>query len=197
MVKARKKTVEVLVPHPKYGAGSFASGAQISEELIRAGSWRLRDAKIFPGSALLADISKQNYALYPRRYYVDIVNSCRDCKRNFIFFAREQRYWFETLRFQVEAECVRCSECRRAAHVIQRRLARYSALAALSTPSRKQLMVTVDDAIFLLAEGVLRDLDKIGRLKNMALKTAPEFEGTALLANALAAARSRTGQVTL
>lgn len=189
MAKHKQINTEVFVPHPRYGAVPVVSGLAVTEETIRRAHWRYDKAKIFPESAILADTSKQNYALYPRSYYVDIVRQCVCCQRSFIFFAREQRHWFETLRFYVDADSVHCPECRKSKHVIKRSLKRYSDLLRLTSPSRKDLMFLVEDATYLLEQGVLRDLNRLGELKNQALKHIPEYEGTALLALVIARAR--------
>jgi hypothetical protein len=47
---------------------------------------------------------------------------------------------------------------------------------------RKRLFTLVDDAIELLEMGVLRDLNRLGALKNRALKEIGEYDGVALLA---------------
>ncbi|WP_405632352.1 zinc-ribbon domain containing protein [Pseudoalteromonas sp. Ld20] len=41
------------------------------------------------------DPRKQRYCIYPRNLYIDIQKQCVDCHRPFIFFAKEQQYWFE------------------------------------------------------------------------------------------------------
>lgn len=56
---------------------------------------------------------------------------------------------------------------------------------ARDTPSRKDLMFLVEDGTCLLARGVLRNLDHLGRVKNLAAKWIPEYPGTAVLAEAL------------
>ena len=101
-----------LVPHGRYGARPIPSGLTVPEAEIRRGFWRHDREKLFPESVLLADVAKQNYAIYPRKYYVDMLRRCQGCERPFIFFAREQRHWYETLRFHVEADCVHCPTCR-------------------------------------------------------------------------------------
>ncbi|RYD36326.1 MAG: hypothetical protein EOP87_05680 [Verrucomicrobiaceae bacterium] len=65
-----------------------------------------------PGTAITANPAKQNYASFPFVVYFDQKKVCTDCAPPFIFFAEEQRYWFEVLRFNVNADCVRCPPCR-------------------------------------------------------------------------------------
>ena len=190
MPRKTSPVAEEFVPHPRYGAQPRPSGLTISEEELRQGFWRLGRDNLFPDTALIADPSKQNFAVFPRRYYVDVRRVCRTCKRPFIFFAREQRYWFETLRFFVDADCVYCPTCRRESRHVQRRLRRYSDLYARPLPSRKELMFMVEDATFLLERGVLKNLDNIGKVKNLAAREIPEYPGIKVLAQALTAARS-------
>lgn len=177
------------VPHPRYGAAPCPSGARIPEKELRHGFWRLSGDTIFPETALVAQTEKQNYAVFPRKYYVDVLRNCITCRRPFIFFAREQRYWFETLRFFVDADCVQCPDCRRESKAIQRRLRRYSDLFAKNRATPKELMFLVDDAIYLLEHGVLKNLSNVGSVKNRAMKAIPEYPSIAVLAEAIKAAR--------
>lgn len=177
------------VPHPRYGASPRPSGVQIPETDLRRGYWRLRRETLFLETALIAETTKQNFAVYPRKYYVDVLRSCRTCHRPFIFFAREQRYWYETLRFFVDADCVRCPDCRRDSRAVHRRLRRYSDLFAKAEPTRKELMFMVDDGIYLLAHGVLKNLHNLGAMKNRAMKEIPDYPEVACLAEAIKAAR--------
>lgn len=181
---------EDLVPHPRYGAQPKPSGLRVAEEELRRGFWRLSRDVLYPDTAVLADVSKQNFAVFPRTYYVDVRRVCRTCQRPFIFFAREQRYWFETLRFFVDADCVFCPTCRRESRHVQRRLRRYSDLYARPEPSSKELMFMVEDAAFLLERGVLKNLNNIGKVKNRATRVIPEYPGVKVLAQALTAARA-------
>ena len=50
-------------------------------------------------------------------------------------------------------------------------------------------MFLVDDGLYLLARGVLRDLGRLGHLKNEALKRIAEYPGTEALAQAIKRAR--------
>ncbi|KAB2843147.1 MAG: hypothetical protein F9K47_07635 [Burkholderiales bacterium] len=177
------------VPHPRYGSAPIASGLKIPEDEIRRGLWRHGRDELFPETVLRANTDKQNFAVFPRQYYVDVLRTCRTCHRPFIFFAREQRYWFETLRFFVDADCVLCPVCRRDSRTVQRRLRRYSDLLPKANPTSKDLMLLVDDAAFLLEHGALRNLSSVGALKNRALRVIPEYPGLEQLKKILAASR--------
>jgi len=180
-----------LVKHPRYGAQPLRSGLVVAEEEIRHGHWRYQGSQIFPDTVLAANVALQNYCLYPRRYYVDMLKECRRCGRPFIFFAREQRHWFETLRFYVDADCVECPECRSAFRLVQRRLRRYSALLRKTPIVRKELMILVDDALFLFRQGVVRDLSALGMIKNRAVEMIPEYPDLRVLEEALREAHDK------
>lgn len=182
--------LENVVRHPRYGSTPRPSGLKLPEEEIRRAHWTLMHATIFPETALRADTSVQNFSMYPREYYVDILRACRSCKRPFIFSAREQKYWFETLRFYVDANCVECSDCRRGSRTVQRTLRRYSDLLAKESRSRKELMQLVDDATFLLEHGTLKKINNLGAIKNQAVKTIPEYPGVASLMEAIGRANA-------
>ena len=129
---------------------------------------------MFPETAIPADPARQHYAVYPRRFYIDQLRTCWDCARPFLFFAREQRYWFETLRFFVDADAVRCTDCRRARHATAAALRRYSAAMTQASLSDDALLAAVEDAAALAEAGVLRRLERLGALKNRALRQLGE-----------------------
>jgi hypothetical protein len=189
MPKRERPLPSNIVAHWRYGSAPRPSGIRVSEEEIRNGFWRHPREHIFPESVLIADPSKQNYATYPRSYYVDVLRECRSCGRPFIFFALEQRHWFETLGFYVDANCVLCPSCRRDSQSLRRRLRRYSDLLQKDEASPRELRFLVDDGAYLFARGVLKDINSLGRLKNRALKVIPDYAGTKMLAQELANAR--------
>ena len=76
-----------IVVHPVYGAGPAVSGLQVPAEAIRRGARLYGDEEFFPRSVLLADTRRQNFALYPKKYYVDVLNKCLSCGARFVFFA--------------------------------------------------------------------------------------------------------------
>lgn len=185
----RQTRIPDFVPHPRYGSTPVRSGFTISESELRSGYWRLQNDELFPETVLPADASKQNYAIFPRTYYVDVARSCRRCARRFIFFAREQRHWFETLRFFVDADCVLCPECRRTSQTLRRRLRRYADLRAKDSLTDAELYRLVDDTRYLLEHEVLKNTTTLGTIKNLALKRIPHYRGVAALTAALDAAR--------
>ena len=68
-----------------------------------------------PPGAVRGDPRRQLFCCdVPRYFYVDRSLRCRDCGAGFVFSAGEQRHWYETLGFRLDATAVRCLDCRRA-----------------------------------------------------------------------------------
>ncbi len=67
-----------------------------------------------PAGAVRGDPRRQIFCCdVPRYFYVDLDRTCRDCGERFVFSAREQKLWYETLGFRLDATAVRCLPCRR------------------------------------------------------------------------------------
>lgn len=59
-----------------------------------------------PDTAIAADVTKQSAATVPVTHYFDARRVCRKCERPFLFFAEEQRFWYEELGFPLEADAL-------------------------------------------------------------------------------------------
>ena len=64
-------------------------------------------------TAVRADITKQDFSVCPRHWYVDATFKCKDCGSEFLFSAKEQIFWYETRRFYVDSQPKRCAACRK------------------------------------------------------------------------------------
>ena len=82
------------------------------------------------GSAQRADISRQNYSVCPRHWYVDATFSCQDCGNVFTFSASEQRFWYEDRHFWIDSLPTRCTACRKEQRTRLNLRKRYDALIA-------------------------------------------------------------------
>ena len=49
----------------------------------------------------------------PRYFYLDQERCCVQCREQFVFSGREQKYWYESLGFNFASRAIRCLECRR------------------------------------------------------------------------------------
>jgi hypothetical protein len=69
--------------------------------------------KIDYDSAKCADISKQDFTVCPRHWYIDATFRCADCRSEFVFSAKEQLFWYEERKFYVDSQPKRCAACRK------------------------------------------------------------------------------------
>jgi hypothetical protein len=109
------------------GAFRFTSRARpvSGPQWSRAGELRLvgkeyeqhihpNDVGLLPRGACVGDCTRQRYCLGgPRLLYIDVTRTCRVCRQTFVFSAREQKHWYETLQFWTDSEAVDCLACRR------------------------------------------------------------------------------------
>ena len=70
-------------------------------------------ARVDYSTAVRADISKQNYSVCPRHWYLNAETICTDCSEPFIFSASEQKFWYEDLYFWVDSFPNQCPNCRK------------------------------------------------------------------------------------
>src|SRR5262245_26577369 len=69
-----------------------------------------------PEGAVPGDVSKQVFCSAchdPKYFYVDEMRTCVQCGTRFTFSASEQKFWYETLRFNFSSVPIRCKTCRR------------------------------------------------------------------------------------
>ncbi len=161
------------VPHPRYGSQPRITGVDVdrhsdgvylkcwtAEELE---SWRKKGSFhgidpahigfLIPGTAILADPLKQRGSCMLNTHYYDIEKKCRDCGKPFIFYAEEQRYWYEELQFPVDADCVRCYPCRRVTQDVERTMRTYEELMSVADPSPDQQASMADYRLTLVQAG--------------------------------------------
>jgi len=150
------------------------------------------DTQIYPESVLIADATKQNYTVVPRRYYVDFLESCRICQHEFIFYATEQRHWYETLGFYIHAACVLCPKCRTTDQTFRRRFTRYSKNVPRKDLTDAEFTTLLGDTLFLYESGLLKTDQQLRRLRNQARKRLPESNILAKLDAALAESRTKS-----
>lgn len=100
-------------------------------------------------AAVRADITKQNYSVIPRYWYVPASFRCRDCGKTFTFSVQEQRVWFEEYRLLADASPVCCLPCRRKKQDIKRLKQEYdreitAALASKEVQTKSHLIELID-----------------------------------------------------
>lgn len=113
-------------------------------EAFRQGGWEIPeigddDPRLIPGTAIAADLTRQTPATVSVSHYYDEERRCIDCRRQFLFFAEEQRFWYEERQFPIDADCVRCYPCRRHEQDMQRTKRDYDQLMTLVEPTPDDL----------------------------------------------------------
>jgi len=83
-----------------------------------------------PKGAVAVDVSKQVFCSAchePKYFYVDETRTCVQCGSRFTFSGAEQKYWYETRKFNFSSVPVRCKTCRRlrrSEHAMREQIAR-------------------------------------------------------------------------
>ncbi|MBK1882663.1 zinc-ribbon domain containing protein [Luteolibacter pohnpeiensis] len=153
-----------LVDHPRYGRRPRITGCDLrGDNLGLDPSWKytIDDVTIIPDTGIRADVSKQHGSAIPIYVYYDVLKTCVDCRRPFIFFAEEQRYWFETLGFANDANCIRCVECRKKQQTDDRVNSEYQQLLKKEEKSWEDFHDLANAALDLHVLGRFKRMDRI------------------------------------
>jgi hypothetical protein len=143
-------------------------------------------------TAIPADLTRQTPATVPVTHYFDLERKCRDCDRPFIFFAAEQKHWYEELGFGLDSDCVRCVECRKRQQGIARQREIYESLFHIPNKTADQLLQMASACLSLIESGVYtaRQTERVRMLLNAVPDDANVREGleyTDLVVRVLAA----------
>jgi len=80
-------------------------------------SWTEHDRNYkppMPKGAVRGDPTRQHYCHdYPKYFYIDEQKTCVQCRQPFVFSAKEQKFWYETLQFNFGSTAIRCRNCRK------------------------------------------------------------------------------------
>jgi len=145
-----------FVEHPRYGRRPHVTGLNPKTD-FRAGvvlHWHSPKECRVPNTAIFADLSRQVAATVPVTHYFDVVRTCRDCGRSFLFFAQEQKHWYEELGFGLDSDCVRCVPCRKRQQGIARLRERYEELFHVQNRSSDENLEMADCCLSLIEESV-------------------------------------------
>jgi hypothetical protein len=185
-----------FVDHPRYGRGPNITGLNPSPaepnvhlhwntstqqeiisryEAIIGEKWphgKVHSGREFnkriPNTAIAADLAKQTAATMQVTHYFDLERSCRDCNRPFIFFAREQKYWYEQLGFGLDSDCVRCVDCRKQQQGIDRQRELYESLFHIADKTEQQTLEMASACLYLMEKSVFstRQTERVRMLFN-------------------------------
>ncbi len=119
-------------------------------------------------TAVVADLMRQTPATVPVTHYFDLERLCRDCERPFIFFAEEQKHWYEELGFGLNSDCIRCVECRKQQQNIARQRKLYESLCHVESGTEEQSIQMADACLSLIEVGVftVRQTQRVRQLLN-------------------------------
>lgn len=124
-----------------------------------------------PGTAIIANLARQSAATVQVTHYFDLERQCRDCGNPFIFFADEQKYWYEELGFGLDSDCVRCVACRKRRQMIAQWLKRYEELFHMAVRSNQETLEMAECCLSLIEASVFtpKQLQRVrGLLKRVA-----------------------------
>lgn len=121
-----------------------------------------------PNTAVEADLTRQTAATIPVSHYFDVERICRDCRRPFIFFAEEQKHWYEDLGFGLDSDCVRCVECRKRQQGLARKRERYEELFHVPNRTTDEALEMADCCLSLIEASTFhsRQTERVRMLLN-------------------------------
>ncbi len=129
--------------------------AAMGEKWPYGEAWSDADrAHRIPNTAIVADLARQMPATVAVTHYFDLARTCHDCRRPFIFFAAEQKHWYEELGLGLESDCVRCVECRKRQQGIARDRETYETLFHVPDRSSEQSLEMAEACLRLTESGV-------------------------------------------
>jgi hypothetical protein len=176
MEKRRAGDRGSFVDHPRFGDRPRLTGLDPRD--AADGSvychWHSPPGVRVPSTAIAADVSRQRRATIHVTHYFDSVRTCRRCGRPFLFFAEEQRHWYEELQFPLEADCLECAPCRKDLQQLQVARERYETLTAAVSRSDEETLTLVECGLTLVEASVFstKVLPKLRRLLKPTLASA-------------------------
>lgn len=117
---------------------------------------------------LFPDYSKQNYGLGgPILFYISKEMSCATCKKEFVFEAEDQKFWYEDLGFNYSSYPKNCLSCRKETRLQKQRHKQLGELLSkdLKTPGHFEEIAEVYKQLGIVEKAELF-LAKARNLKN-------------------------------
>ena len=152
-----------LVAHPRYGTEPLYTGLEIPNDEHNLGlvpGWKYGSESVIPNTGIKAN-SKCHCSAIPVYVYFDILKKCVDCGRHFLFYAREQKHWYEELGFAIDADCVRCVECRKERQADEWANVNYQRLLAKEEKTWEDYFELSVAALDLHRQGKFKSLDRV------------------------------------
>ena len=158
------------IKHPRYGRGPRVTG--LNPETVYGGDvflhWHSSKECRIPNTAIAADLTKQTPATVPVTHYYDVKRKCVNCGKGFIFFAVEQKHWYEELGFGLDSDCVRCVVCRKRQQELAHKRERYEELFQISDRSTDENLEMAACCLSLIEASVfhIRQTERVRMLLN-------------------------------
>lgn len=140
------------VAHPRFGRKPRITGLDVSNTVDGKVycHWHSPAGVRVPNTAVVADVTRQRPATVAVTHYFDAKRTCRKCERPFLFFAEEQKYWYEVLAFPLEADCLECPPCRTNEQKLRVAREKYDALLLKTTRTQSDTLALVTCALDLI-----------------------------------------------
>ena len=160
--KPRGDEFDNFVENPRYGRRPRITGLNPVKQLSGVDyvypHWHSPTTCRIPNTAIVADRQRQvDSTLAPTRYFY-VKRECRICHRLFIFFAEEQRHWYESLKFPLEADCRECPPCRKRQQAVERKRKRererYNALFHIEKRSDEENIEMAECCLVLIEKEI-------------------------------------------
>ncbi len=186
-----------FVEHPRYGQRPDFTGLDLQPNPGKVTfHWHSSKSCRIPGTAITADLARQTAATVAVTHYFDVERICQDCGRPFIFFAQEQKHWYEELGFGLDSNCVRCVPCRKRQQGIGRHRERYEELFHVPARTVAENLEFADCCLTLIEQGVFhkRQTERVRMLLNLVRDDCHDDVKYKELATRLKAIENQTGQ---
>ena len=166
------------VEHPRYGQGPRYTGLDVvdSPDGRVYCHWHSPPGVRVPNTAIAADVSRQGRATLHVTHYFDARRVCRKCERPFLFFAEEQKHWYENLMFPLEADCLECPPCRKDEHRLRAIRRRYDALLQDTARTASDTLELVECGLLLVESAVFSE-KLVPRLRGLLKPLLLDSEG--------------------
>jgi len=167
-----------FVEHPRYGKGPRFTGLDVADS--PDGSvychWHSPPGVRIPNTAVAAEVARQGKATLHVTHYFDAKRVCRKCGRPFLFFAQEQKHWYEDLIFPLEADCLDCPPCRKDEQRVRAIRQKYEALLEKTARTQADTLELVESGLFLV-DSVLFSAKLLPKLRGLLKPLLLDAEG--------------------
>jgi hypothetical protein len=155
-MKSRAAEYAGFVEHPRYGKGPRFTGMDVADSPDGRVycHWHSPPGIRIPNTAVVADVSRQRRATLHVTHYFDARRVCRKCGMPFLFFAEEQKHWYEDLLFPLEADCLDCAPCRKDEQRVRAIREKYEALLHKTPRVEADTLELVESGLFLVESAV-------------------------------------------